>query len=170
MASMPCCEIRKPNAFGEIRHPKKRAFLAAMANTANVVRAAAIAGVDRDNHYLWLKKDPDYAAAFEIAWKRGVDVLEAEAVRRAHEGVSKPIFHGGKRAVDVVQNPDGSIKRDKSGKPISIPEGVGSVCHRFWLLPEEITNVWPATETGLLNEFVVCVERKINACDGCCLR
>jgi hypothetical protein len=86
-----------------------------------VLRAAAL--VDRDNHYLWLKKDPDYAAAFEIAWQRG-DVLEAEAVRRAHEGVTKPIFHGGKRAIDVVQNPDGSIKRDASGKPIGIPAAV----------------------------------------------
>jgi len=50
--------------------------------------------------------------------------LEAEAVRRAHEGVTKPIFHGGKRAIDVVQNPDGSIKRDASGKPIGIPAAV----------------------------------------------
>ena len=38
----------------------------------------------------------------EIAKMRGADVLEAEAVRRAHEGVAKPIFHGGKRAIDVV--------------------------------------------------------------------
>lgn len=86
----------KPDPFGKIRHPKKRAFLAAMANTANVLRAAEIAGIDRDNHYLWLKKDPDYATAFEIARGRGADALEAEAVRRAHEGVTKPIFHGGK--------------------------------------------------------------------------
>ena len=50
--------------------------------------------------------------------------MEAEAVRRAHQGVTKPIFHGGKRAVDVVQNPDGSIKRDETGKPIGIPAAV----------------------------------------------
>jgi hypothetical protein len=80
--------------------------------------------MDRDNHYLWLKKDPDYAAAFEIARGRGADALEAEAVRRAHEGITKPIFHGGKRAIDVVQNPDGSIKRDETGKPIGIPAAV----------------------------------------------
>ena len=109
---------------GKIRHPKKRAFLAAMSNTANVLRAAQIAGVDRDNHYLWLKKDSEYAAAFEIAWQRGMDALEAEAVRRACEGVSKPIFHGGKRTIDVVQNPDGSIKRDASGRPMGIPAAV----------------------------------------------
>ena len=114
----------KPDPFGKIRHPKKRAFLAAMANTANVLRAAEIARMDRDNHYLWLKKDPDYAAAFEIARGRGADALEAEAVRRAHEGVTKPIFHGGKRAIDVVQNPDGTVKRDGSGKPIGIPAAV----------------------------------------------
>jgi hypothetical protein len=48
----------KPDPFGKIRHPKKRAFLAAMANTANVLRAAEIARMDRDNHYLWMKKDP----------------------------------------------------------------------------------------------------------------
>jgi hypothetical protein len=33
------------------------------------------------------------------------------------------IFHG-KRAIDVVQNPDCSIKRDKSGKAIGIPAAV----------------------------------------------
>jgi hypothetical protein len=114
----------KPDPFDKIRHPKKRAFLAAMASTASVLRAAEIAGVDRTNHYLWTKKDPDYAAAFEIARMRGIDALEAEAVRRANEGVAKPIFHGGKRAIDVVQNPDGSIKRDASGKPIGIPAAV----------------------------------------------
>ena len=115
---------RRLDSFGKIRHPKKRAFLAAVANTANVLRAAEIAGMDRDNHYLWLKKDPAYAAAFEIAWQRGTDALEAEAVRRAYEGVTKPIFHAGKRAIDVVQNPDGSLKRDESGKPIGIPAAV----------------------------------------------
>jgi hypothetical protein len=33
---------RKPDLIGKIRHPKKRAFLAAMANTANVLRTAEI--------------------------------------------------------------------------------------------------------------------------------
>jgi hypothetical protein len=51
---------------------------------------------------------------------RGADVLEGEALRRALEGVAKPVFHGGKRAIDVVQNPDGTVKRDASGKPIGL--------------------------------------------------
>ncbi len=70
----------KPDPFDKIRHPKKRAFLAAMASTASVVRAAEIVGMDRTNHYVWFKNDPDYAAAFETARMQGVDVLEAEAV------------------------------------------------------------------------------------------
>jgi hypothetical protein len=41
-----------------------------------------------------------------------------------NEGIAKPIFHGGKRAIDVVQNPDGTVKRDASGKPIGIPAAV----------------------------------------------
>lgn len=117
-------DLPEESEFGKIRHPKKRAFLAAIANTASIVRAPEIVGIDRDNHYIWLKKDPEYAAAFEIAWKRGADGLEAEAVRRAYEGVTKPIFHGGKRAIDVVQNPDGSIKRDERGKPMGVPAAV----------------------------------------------
>lgn len=107
--------------YGEIRHPKKRAFLAAIANTCNIVRAATIAKCDRDNHYHWLKKDPLYARLFEVAWGRGVDVLEAEAVRRAYEGTAKPIFHGGKRAMDVDLDEHGKVKLDKDGKPVEIP-------------------------------------------------
>src|SRR5260370_13210104 len=102
---------RRPDGFDKIRHPKKRAFLAAMASTASVVRAAEIARVDRTSHYLWFQKDPDYAAAFEIARMQGADVLEAEAVRRAHDGVAKPIFHGGQRAGQVVQTPNRTLKQ-----------------------------------------------------------
>src|SRR6266403_861770 len=58
---------------------RQDAKCSAMANTANVLSAAEMAGVDRTNHYLWLKKDPDYAEAFEIARMRGADVLEGEA-------------------------------------------------------------------------------------------
>jgi hypothetical protein len=114
--------LQEEAEIGNIRHPKKRAFLAALANTANVLRAAEIAGIDRDNHYLWLKKDPEYAAAFEIAWERAVDALEAEAARRAFEGIAEPVFHGGRRAVDVVVGKDGKVKIDPAtGKPTAVP-------------------------------------------------
>jgi hypothetical protein len=116
--------LQEEAEIGKIRHPEKRSFLTAIANTCSIVRAAAIAETDRDNPYIWLKEDPQYAAAFEIARNRGADAREAEAVRRAFEGVTKPVFHAGKRAIDVGQNPDGSITRDAAGKPVGIPAAV----------------------------------------------
>jgi len=106
--------------LGGIRHPKKRAFLQAVARTCSILRAAAIAGIDRDNHYLWLKKDAAYAEAFALAWERGLDFLEAEAIRRATEGTTKPIFHAGKRVVDFVVDEHGQPVM-KDGKPVPTP-------------------------------------------------
>ncbi len=111
---------RKTNPIGGIRHPKKRAFLAAIARTCNIVRAAEIVGMDRDNHYLWLKKDKAYKSAFAEAYERGLDVLESEAVRRAHEGTCKPIFHAGKRAMDIELDKHGKPKL-VDGKQVEIP-------------------------------------------------
>lgn len=85
------------------------------------MRAALLSGVDRDNHYLWMKKDPEYALAFEEAWSRGLDVLEAEIHRRAFIGVRKPVFHAGKRALDFELDEAGNPKLDAHGKPIAVP-------------------------------------------------
>jgi hypothetical protein len=105
----------------QIRHPKKRAFLAAIANGANIVRAARIAKIDRTTHFDWMKGDPVYAEAFELAWERCIDHLEAEAIRRAYEGVEEPVFNGGHRAIDVVTDENGKVKKDSKGKPLTTP-------------------------------------------------
>lgn len=67
---------------GKRRNPKQAAFLAAIARTANVTKAARIASCDRDRHYAWMR-DPEYATLFADAWERGVQFVEAAAVRRA---------------------------------------------------------------------------------------
>ncbi len=113
----------------KIRHPKKRAsqakFLAALVPTGgNILRAALAAGISRDMHYVWLREDPTYRERFEVAWEQGIDTLEAEAIRRALEGVVEPVFHGGKRALDFVVDENGVIKRDRAGKPIAVPATV----------------------------------------------
>ena len=109
------------SAVDRIRHPQKRAFLAAIATIPDVQEAAALADVARSSHYLWKKTDPDYAEAFEVAWSLGIDAMEAEAVRRAYHGVKKPVFRNGKRALDFVLDADGNPKLDKDGKPIAVP-------------------------------------------------
>jgi hypothetical protein len=120
------------DALGKVRQPKRRAFLAALARTCNICRAAKAAGIDRDNHYLWMR-EPDYAAAFRVAWERGVDFLEAEAAERATVGVREPVFAGGKRTVDFAVDEDGHMifEKDPAGnfvfdsngkkKPIAVP-------------------------------------------------
>ena len=122
---MPPSDV--PN--NKVRHPKKRAsqakFLAALVETGgNIRRAALAAGISRDMHYFWLREDPTYPARFDVAWDRGIDILEAEAIRRALEGVAEPVFHGGKRALDFVLDENGVIKRDGAGKPIAVPATV----------------------------------------------
>jgi hypothetical protein len=79
----------------EIQHHKKRAFLAAYAETGNVTKAAQAADIDRSTHYGWLKDDKDYAEAFKHADEEAGDTLEAEARRRAVEGIEEPVFHQG---------------------------------------------------------------------------
>jgi hypothetical protein len=69
-----------------ISHPKKRAFLAAFAESGNISRAAAAAEIDRRTHTNWLKDDKDYAAAFLEAREHAADTLEELARLRAAAG------------------------------------------------------------------------------------
>ena len=86
--------------------PKKSAFLAAYARTASITKAAELAGIDRANHYDWKATDPQYVAAFEAAKLLATESLEDEAIRRAHEGVRKPVYQGGKKVGAVQEYSD----------------------------------------------------------------
>lgn len=87
----------------ENTHPKKAAFLAAFRECGNVTLAANAAGVSRRSHYKWMAEDSEYATQFEDAKEAAVDLLEAEARRRATDGLR-------------------SYKFLKSGHPIRHPE------------------------------------------------
>lgn len=81
----------------EIRHPKKLAFLAAYVETCSIVRACAAAEINRDTQREWRKTDPVFAQAFEDARREAGETLEAEAVRRAYEGVEEATTVAGSR-------------------------------------------------------------------------
>lgn len=85
--------------------PKKQAFLAAYGITGNISTATEASGVVRQTHYDWLESDPDYQIAFAEAQKQSVEMLEAEARRRAVEGVRKLKFHQG----SMVMVPTGKM-------------------------------------------------------------
>lgn len=85
---------------------KKRAFLEAFRACANIGKAATAAHIHRDSHYKWLKLDAEYAAAFEDVRIQTAEVLEDEAVRRAHEGVVEPIFYKGRPTAAIRKYSD----------------------------------------------------------------
>ena len=92
--------------FQEITEPQKRAFLAAYAHTGRITRAAKAAQVNWRNHYNWLKSDPGYPAAFAEAQSMAGDFLEDEAIRRALEGIQKPVFYQGVHTDNVTEYSD----------------------------------------------------------------
>jgi len=72
----------------------QRTFLAAFSEVSTILRAAESSGIARCQSLPRLT-DPVYRRAFEHAKREAVDSLEAEARRRAVEGVWKPIFYRG---------------------------------------------------------------------------
>jgi hypothetical protein len=86
--------------------PKR--FLEALSETGNVTAAIQIAGTSRTRVYELRKEDSSFASAWEEAEEIAVDGLEAEARRRAIEGVQEPLVSAGK------------LVRDDDGEPIAI--------------------------------------------------
>ncbi len=71
-------------------------FLASLVDTGNVTKACEIAKIGRRTAYNWRAADEKFAAAWEEAKQIGLEGLEDEARRRAHEGWDEPKFHDGK--------------------------------------------------------------------------
>ena len=108
-------------SFDAIQQPQRRKFLDAIVLAGgNLTRAARLAGMDRTNHYLWLEDD-NYRAAYAVAKARATQMLEDEMVRRAYEGVKKPVFHSGKQAVAFVLDEDGNPVKGPDDKYVSTP-------------------------------------------------
>ncbi len=95
------------DSFAHIKNPKQRRFLAAYARCGSLRAAQEISGVNRWSHSVtWIKSDPEYAAAFEVAKEMHIERLEEEADRRGVEGVSKPVFYKGQVVAHTVEYSD----------------------------------------------------------------
>lgn len=74
--------------------PKKlAAFLTHLAQTGNVTLSADMTNLERTRLYELRNTEPEFAAAWEAALDEAADLLEAEARRRAIEGVEQKKFH-----------------------------------------------------------------------------
>lgn len=71
----------------------KERFLEAFRANGNITVAAQEVGISRRLHYTWLEEDRDgsYTQAYADATESAADLLEAEARRRAVDGVEEPV-------------------------------------------------------------------------------
>lgn len=86
----------------EFTKRRKAKLLKLMAVDGNVGTSCAAVGIARVTLYRHLDSDTEFAAAYAEARETAADVLEAEAYRRAVEGVPEPVYQGG-REVGAVQ-------------------------------------------------------------------
>lgn len=99
-------EIYRPRMATKLTPEKKTAFLAALAETGNVSRAAKAIDVARITVYEWRDEDEEFAASWERAKRVGMGLLEDEAFRRAFDGTKKPVFHQGTQCGTIREYSD----------------------------------------------------------------
>lgn len=98
-------------------------FFKALAHNGVIGYACDMAGYSRTQAYQYKKNDPEFAAKWAESLERSTERLEAEAIRRANEGVvSYALYKGGIVFVDT-ETPliDPKTKEqltDKNGKPM----------------------------------------------------
>lgn len=73
----------------------KAAFLDTLRETANVTLAARSVGITLGTAYKHRKDDALFAERWAEAIDEAVDMLEAEAHRRAFQGTEEPVFYKG---------------------------------------------------------------------------
>lgn len=88
------------------RAKAQEAFLAAYAETGIITTAALAAGVDRKTIYNWQEHDEAFSLRFYDAEATANDLIRAEILRRAYEGVEEPVFQLGKYAGTIRKYSD----------------------------------------------------------------
>jgi hypothetical protein len=81
--------------FRPLTNPKQRAFLAAYVRTIGLRSAMRLSGVERHDHYYWLKNDPRYRETFKEAQRMIADLIEDDMFRRAAHGHDTPVVYRG---------------------------------------------------------------------------
>jgi len=100
----------------------KRAFLAALAETGIVTRAAEAAGITTKTVYSLREVDDAFAEEWRLARESAADRMEAEALRRAVDGVDEPVFGSGGVGLGSVKV--GTIRRYSDTLLIFLLKGI----------------------------------------------
>lgn len=76
-------------------------FLAVLRDTGQITAASTAAGVHRATVYRHLREFPEFKEQFDDAREQAVDALEAEAWRRAKDGVPRQKMVGEEKVVEI---------------------------------------------------------------------
>jgi hypothetical protein len=102
---------RSPLQYGLKATPEnKEIVLAMLANGATYAAAAAAIGAHRRTIIKWPERDEEFAERWRDAVEEGIDRLEQEAIRRAHDGVKRPVFYMGQVVGYVLEYSDSLLK------------------------------------------------------------
>ena len=85
------------NLQTSVTDQKKDNFLDRFEEVWTVTHAAAMAGISRKTVYEWANKDPEFAIKFSHAKEAVADMLEQEAIRRACQGINRPVYYQGQK-------------------------------------------------------------------------
>ena len=136
---------RSPLQYGlKATDENKEIVLAMLANGATYAAAAAAVGAHRRTIIKWPDRDEEFAERWNDAVEHGVDRLEEEAIRRAVDGVDRPVFFQGKIVGYTKEYSDTLLKFLLEAKRpavyrarnISPLDGSGGVLEVRWLEPE----------------------------------
>lgn len=99
------------------RTAKKDAkFFAVIATGRPVGVACKAAGYSRRSVYEYQKEDKDFARCWQEADDEAVELMEAEADRRAMKGTLEPVFYQGEKCGSVRKFSDGLLMFRLKGK------------------------------------------------------
>jgi hypothetical protein len=88
------------------KEKKQREFIEAFSQYASITKACKKSKVPRRTIYDWFAAEPMFKAEFDRATEQAIGALEDEAIRRAVEGVNKPVYQGGKKVGTVKEYSD----------------------------------------------------------------
>lgn len=96
-----------------MREPWTLPFLDALRTTGNVAESCRRAGVGSHTAYQRRQNDADFANDWDNALEDSIDTLEAEARRRALEGINEPVVYQGQLTPIWERDADGQIVVDE---------------------------------------------------------
>src|SRR5262252_10043957 len=138
---------RSPLQYGlKATDENKEIVLAMLANGATFGAAAVAVGAHRRTIMKWRDNDEEFALRWNDAVEEGIDRLEHEAIRRARDGVKRPVFYMG-QVVGYVQEYSDSLLRFllEAKRPavyrarninVMAPDGSDGVLEVRWKEPE----------------------------------